>query len=46
MWAKLLRAIIKYGPKAVNWLRKNWRKLVSWGYTFWQIVDLVKAMFG
>lgn len=39
MWAKVLKAILKYGFKAIAWAKKNWRWLVGLGIDV--IIDII-----
>ena len=44
MWAKILKAVLKYGSKAIAWAKKNWRWLVELAIDI--IIDIIASMFG
>ncbi|MBX9119733.1 aureocin A53 family class IId bacteriocin [Enterococcus faecium] len=47
--AAIIKAVAKYGVKAVNWVKNNWKKIQHWldigMYIDW-IVEQVKKAIG
>ena len=45
----IIKAVTKYGPKAVKWVKNNWSKIQKWSdigmYIEW-IVEKVKEAVG